>query len=82
MNWLQRTQAAFLKSHFSKFYSNSQNKNDESFYADGTVLFPLVITSLVHDLLPGIITRVKRRVPLKKQELLNPSGAPEFSPGF
>lgn len=53
-NLLERTLAAILKNQFSKFYSYSQNKTGESFYADGTVLFPLVITSLVHDLSPGM----------------------------
>ena len=41
MKLLEQTQAAILKCQFSKFYSNSQNKNEESIYADGTVLFPL-----------------------------------------
>ena len=38
---------------------------------------------LIHDLdITKFATRLTRRVPLVEQELLYPSGAPEFTPGF
>jgi hypothetical protein len=41
------------------------------------------VTSFPHSLLiTGFVTRLTRRVPLVKQEMANPSGAPEFTAGF
>jgi hypothetical protein len=40
--------------------------------------FPLSL--LITD--TGFVTRLTRRVPLVKQEMANPSGAPEFTPVF